>query len=397
MTQFLFGAEAFYFLEQVRIPVYPSGIRRPVRLQPLVRNRNRAVVLLRMVQRRVHTMDVKPAASGSFPDPFDSSPARLVQDCPIKVGGRPGSGPFNAGNILGCSHDVRKRFQRDTGVSPYSSAVRFLAQQVELIAGQLLEYVSQGVAGPLQVSGFAKIGKNPLSVFRVEIPGVQYTTDPVLRSGRTLGISDVLVVDPDRLADAGYDEQRPVATLAYRKVAILLVRLAVSQIVFFRSQFPAQGIQRFFHHLRNLFVDLSLPDLNACVRTMTVFTLLMLPALASAQGTTDPITVYTVAGLPVSVPRELSANTTVIHLDRARIIEEELARGIHALAPETRLEAVQGRFTPSVQQEVVRLWQALGWVREHATHLPAIRIGDRSLYYGFNLRRAVALHQRGGG
>ena len=130
---------------------------------------------------------------------------------------------------------------------------------------------------------------------------------------------------------------------------------------------------------------------------MAVFTLLMLPALASAQDTTEPITVYTVTGLPVSVPRVLAGNTTVIHLDRARIIEEELARDIHALKPETRLKVVQGRFTPSVQQEVVRLWQALGWVREHATHLPAIRIGDRSLYYGFNLRRAVALHQRGGG
>ena len=130
---------------------------------------------------------------------------------------------------------------------------------------------------------------------------------------------------------------------------------------------------------------------------MAVFVLLMLPALATAEGTTEPITVYTVTGLPVSVPRELVENTTVIHLDRARIIEEELARGIHALTPETRLKAVQGRFTPPVQQEVVRLWQALGWVREHATHLPVIRIGDRSLYYGFNLRRAVALHQRGGG
>ncbi len=123
----------------------------------------------------------------------------------------------------------------------------------------------------------------------------------------------------------------------------------------------------------------------------------MLPALASAQDTTEPITVYTVTGLPVSVPWKLAGNTTVIHLDRARIIEEELARGVHALAPETRLEFVQGRFSPSVQQEVVRLWQALSWVREHATHLPAIRIGSRSLYYGFNLRRAVALHQQGGG
>ena len=127
-----------------------------------------------------------------------------------------------------------------------------------------------------------------------------------------------------------------------------------------------------------------------------ILAMLLLPTAATAQST-EPITVYTVTGLPVSVPWELAGNTTVIHLDRARIIEEELARGIHALAPETRLEAVRGRFTPSVQQEVVRLWQALGWVREYATHLPAIRIGDRSLYYGFNLRRAVALHQRGGG
>ena len=91
-----------------------------------------------------------------------------------------------------------------------------------------------------------------------------------------------------------------------------------------------------------------------------ILAMLLLPTAATAQST-EPITVYTVTGLPVSVPWELAGNTTVIHLDRARIIEEELARGIHALAPETRLEAVRGRFTPSVQQEVVRLWQALGW------------------------------------
>ena len=106
---------------------------------------------------------------------------------------------------------------------------------------------------------------------------------------------------------------------------------------------------------------------------------------------------YTVSALPVSVPKELAAHTAVIRLDRATAIEEELARGIHALTPETRLSAVQGRFTPALQRETVRIWEAIGWVREHADYLPAIRIGDRSLYYGFDLRRAMTLHRQAGG
>lgn len=125
--------------------------------------------------------------------------------------------------------------------------------------------------------------------------------------------------------------------------------------------------------------------------------LMLLPALAAAQTTPDPITVYTVTGLPVSVPRDLASNTIVIRLDRATAIEEELARDIHALSPETRLTAVQRRFTPDLQRETVRLWQAIGWVREHADYLPAIRIGEQSIYYGFNLRRAIALHRQAGG
>ena len=130
---------------------------------------------------------------------------------------------------------------------------------------------------------------------------------------------------------------------------------------------------------------------------MAVFSVLMLPAPAMARDTAEPVTVYTVSALPVSVPQELAAHTAVIRLDRATAIEEELARGIHALKPEARLEAVQARFTPALQEETVRIWQALGWVREHATHLPAIRIGDRSLYYGFDIRRAMALHRQAGG
>lgn len=125
--------------------------------------------------------------------------------------------------------------------------------------------------------------------------------------------------------------------------------------------------------------------------------LMLLSTAATARDAAEPVTVYTVSALPVSVPKEFSGNIAVIHLDRAAAIEEELARGIHALAPEARLEAVQGRFTPALQEETVRLWQALGWVREHATHLPAIRIGDRSLYYGFDIRRAMALHRQAGG
>ncbi len=172
---------------------------------------------------------------------------------------------FDAGDIPHDRHDVRERLKGNPGVSPYPSAVRFLADQVELIGRESCRNAYQCIVCPRQIVDLTKFLENPLATFGIPVARLDGTAEPVSHRGRALGIVAAPVVGVDFRVRAGHDEQRPIANLAYRKVTILLVRLAVNQIVFFRSQFPAQGVQRFFHHLRNLFVDLSLPDLNACV------------------------------------------------------------------------------------------------------------------------------------
>ena len=106
------------------------------------------------------------------------------------------------------------------------------------------------------------------------------------------------------------------------------------------------------------------------------------------------ITVYTVSTIPVTVPRKLSAVTTVIHLDRALTIEEQLAAGLDRIREHNRDQAASNRLTESLAMELEMLWKALfGLRQDRITHLPAIVFDDHAVWYGADLRRAVTRYR----
>ena len=111
------------------------------------------------------------------------------------------------------------------------------------------------------------------------------------------------------------------------------------------------------------------------------------------------IEVYTVTGLPVSVPGNLQAITTVINLDRITTIEAALAEGLDRIPDGNREATAARRLSPALQLELKETWEALLRIRqENITHLPAIVIDDRAVWYGSDLRRAVTQYRaRAGG
>ena len=106
------------------------------------------------------------------------------------------------------------------------------------------------------------------------------------------------------------------------------------------------------------------------------------------------ITVYTISTIPVTVPRVLAAVTTVIHLDRALAIEDQLAAGLDRIPEHRRDAAATSRLTESLATELETVWEALFRVRNGKfTHLPAIVLDDRAVWYGADLRRAVTRYR----
>ena len=113
-----------------------------------------------------------------------------------------------------------------------------------------------------------------------------------------------------------------------------------------------------------------------------------------ASSVPASIVVHTVTGLPVSVPRNLKAITTVINLDRITAIEAGLAEGLGRIPENRRESAATGRLSPALQQELKETWQALSRIRQGGiTHLPAIVFDDRAVWYGSDLRRAVTRYR----
>lgn len=113
-------------------------------------------------------------------------------------------------------------------------------------------------------------------------------------------------------------------------------------------------------------------------------------AVLANPGNPAGIVVYTVSALPVAVPRDLVAITTTVHLDRALAIEEQLAAGLDRLPEDQRNTAASSRLTKGLATELEEIWKGVWRVRnENFTHLPAIVLDDRAVWYGIDLRRAV--------
>ncbi len=114
----------------------------------------------------------------------------------------------------------------------------------------------------------------------------------------------------------------------------------------------------------------------------------------AASGVPASIVVHTVTGLPVSVPENLKAITTVINLDRIPAIEAALAEGLDRIPENSRESAATNRLSPALQLELKAAWQALFRIRQEGiTHLPAIILDDRAVWYGSDLRRAVTRYR----
>ncbi|MYI68091.1 MAG: DUF1525 domain-containing protein [Boseongicola sp. SB0673_bin_14] len=131
------------------------------------------------------------------------------------------------------------------------------------------------------------------------------------------------------------------------------------------------------------------------VLAVTVMLTMLSPGVVLAnQGIPDHIVVYTVSTIPVTVPRELVTITTVMHLDRALVIEAQLAEGLDRLSEGQRDAAASSRLTKSLAAELETIWEGLLRIRnENITHLPAIVLDDRAVWYGADLRRAVARYR----
>jgi len=113
----------------------------------------------------------------------------------------------------------------------------------------------------------------------------------------------------------------------------------------------------------------------------------LLASLAFAQ---QSITVYTVSGQSVAIPKNQESITRVIELDRILKIEAALEAGLAKLDPETAVQTARNRLTVHHQRELVLAWQALFRVQSgEITHLPAIVFDDRAVWYGIQFRRAL--------
>ena len=124
--------------------------------------------------------------------------------------------------------------------------------------------------------------------------------------------------------------------------------------------------------------------------------LAMFPPCVSLANQYIParITVYTVSTIPVPVPRELAAVTTVIRMDRALAIEDQLAAGLDRIPEHRRDAAATSRLTESLATELETVWEALfRFQNGKFTHLPAIVLDDRAVWYGADLRRAVTRYR----
>ena len=135
--------------------------------------------------------------------------------------------------------------------------------------------------------------------------------------------------------------------------------------------------------------------LNRIIVTILAATFLAVASSGFAvAGIPDRIVVYTISTAPVTVPRNLTAITTVINLDRIPAIEEQVARGLHRMSPGERPAAAKQRLADDLQTELKTAWQALFRIRQgNITHLPAIVLDDRAVWYGSDLRRALTRYR----
>lgn len=130
--------------------------------------------------------------------------------------------------------------------------------------------------------------------------------------------------------------------------------------------------------------------------TVTLFLSQAMSASKALGASSVPasIVVHTVTGLPVSVPVNLKAITTVINLDRITAIEAGLAEGLDRIPENRRESASASRLSPPLQLELKKAWQALSRIRQdRITHLPAIVFDDRAVWYGSDLRRGVTRYR----
>lgn len=127
--------------------------------------------------------------------------------------------------------------------------------------------------------------------------------------------------------------------------------------------------------------------------------LLLLLGFTTSHAAASPgrIVVYTVSSLPVSVPANLAGITTVIHLDRVAEIENLLSQGLEHLPEDRRADAAGRRLTAELREELHRSWQALFLFapgnQGRLTHLPAIVLDNRAVWYGHSIRRAVTRYR----
>ena len=134
-------------------------------------------------------------------------------------------------------------------------------------------------------------------------------------------------------------------------------------------------------------------------RAMTVSAILFMVSAFSgsgalAAGIPASIVVHTVTGIPVSVPRNLDAITTVIYLDRVMAIEAALAEGLDRLPEDHREATANKRLSRVLQLELKKTWEALFRIlQDRITHLPAIVFDDQAVWYGSDLRRAVTRYR----
>ena len=126
------------------------------------------------------------------------------------------------------------------------------------------------------------------------------------------------------------------------------------------------------------------------------FTTLLLTGTMSAfaSGIPEKIDIYTVSSMPVHVPAAQKARTRIIYMDRVIAIENRLAEGLDSIPDESRETAATERLSPTLQRELMTSWQALLRIRQYnITHLPAIILDDRAVWYGSDLRRAVTRYR----
>ena len=126
------------------------------------------------------------------------------------------------------------------------------------------------------------------------------------------------------------------------------------------------------------------------------FTTLLLTGTMSAfaSGIPEKIDIYTVSSMPVHVPAAQEARTRIIYLDRVIAIEARLAEGLERVPDEGRETAATNRLSLALELELKKAWQALYRIRQEGiTHLPAIVLDDRAVWYGSDLRRAITRYR----